>query len=170
MLEIYYAPKQTTKIHHCSLFDDPPREKQQQRKKEKQPRPHLSSLLTENPFSNHHLLSPKIKKPQNPIKQENNSDITIHNESILGPIKKKTEQPVMRKDKATSFEKMMSSFEDSHCDQGNDVEDVIVGLVHLKDMPAEICVEDTSQKKNQHSRWKDFVSKVGMGNRPKIYY
>ncbi len=156
MLEIYYAPYQPTQIDLPKV--------QQVRESEKQPWS-LSTLLTENPFSNFHQQrsqTMEAKKPRNVKKRELKSlNSTAFDESVLGPIeknRKNSEQPVMKKKKKkeekrpTVFEKMMASFENS---EKIELEDTMVGLSNVltDNMPP-----DNRPQEKRSSCWKQFVS------------
>ena len=81
------------------------------------------------------------------------------NESILGPLKRKTIVVDDQKKKdSTSFEQMMSSFEDKRTAKSAvDIEDVIVGPDMVQNSKLEARPEQNVSTK-QDTRWKDFVS------------
>ena len=118
-------------------------------------------MLTENPFSDHHHSSTmKSSIPQEAHKEEtlstHSQNSTVWNESILGPLKRRTKD--QRKKDFTSFERMMSSFEDEETTKSAvDIEDVIVGLDVVQNSKFKVRPKQHVSKK-QDTRWKDFVS------------
>ncbi len=152
MLEIHYTPDEPTKT-------DLPKAQRVSRKDDKPSWPLLSTLLTENPFSDHHKSSQTVqsKDPKVAVKQVLKSQYdTILNESILGPLKKAQAEPVVKKSKErklNAFEKMMISFENGQKIDQKDTE-----LSYPKNTVSNIPSEENKPQKYCSTSWKKFVS------------